>query len=221
MRKRRSSCQNKGSMDGTNRQIGIMGGTFDPVHRAHLALAKQAYEQYKLQEIWMLPNGNPPHKRGSRQADMQYRMEMLALAIEDIPYLKLCDIEQSEEQYHYTYETLRILNKRYPHTTFYFIMGADSLFEFDHWKEPGIICKECILLAAVRDHCKREAIEKRVLELEAQYGATIYLLDTPNMEVASADIRKRCANGEPIDHIVPASVAAYIERHGLYQDSTE
>ena len=74
---------------------------------------------------------------------------------------------------------------------FYFIMGADSLFEFDHWKEPGIICQECILLAAVRDHCEKERIQARIAELKMRYGATIYLLSTPNMDMASADIRRR------------------------------
>ena len=76
-------------MADTGRAVGIMGGTFDPVHNAHLALARQAYEQFSLDEIWMLPNGRPPHKRDSRQADVECRMEMLRLAIRDIPYVKL------------------------------------------------------------------------------------------------------------------------------------
>ncbi len=205
-------------MEDTKKHIGIMGGTFDPVHNAHLMLAKHAYLQYHLDEIWMLPNGNPPHKQDHRQADMECRMEMLKLAIEGIPYLKLCDIERSLEQYHYTYETLRILKKQHPDAVFYFIMGADSLFEFDHWKEPGIICQECILLAAVRDHCEKEQIQKRIAELKVRYGADIYLLSTPNMDMASVDIRRRCVNGDTIYHMVPAAVAAYIKRRGLYQE---
>lgn len=204
-------------MEDTKKHIGIMGGTFDPVHNVHLALAKHAYLQYHLNEIWMLPNGNPPHKKDHRQADMECRMEMLRLAIAGIPYLKLCDVECSLEQYHYTYETLRILKKQHPDMVFYFIMGADSLFEFDHWKEPGIICQECILLAAVRDHCEKERIQARIAELKMRYGATIYLLSTPNMDMASADIRKRCANGDTIYHMVPTAVAAYIKQCGLYQ----
>ena len=110
-------------MEDTKKHIGIMGGTFDPVHNVHLALAKHAYLQYHLDEIWMLPNGNPPHKKDHRQADMECRMEMLRLAIAGIPYLKLCDVECSLEQYHYTYETLRILKKQHPDMVFYFIMG--------------------------------------------------------------------------------------------------
>lgn len=204
-------------MDITKRTVGIMGGTFDPVHKAHLALAKQAYEQFSLDEIWMLPNGNPPHKRDTRQADMECRMEMLRLAIEDIPYLKLCGLERSGQNYHYTYETLGQLKKQHPDTVFYFIMGADSLFEFDTWKEPGIISRECILLAAVRDHRRKEEIQARIRELEGRYGARIYLLNTPNMDIASEDIRRALACQKEISHLVPAPVADYIARHGLYR----
>ena len=198
------------------RHIGIMGGTFDPVHNAHLILAGQAYEQYSLDEIWMLPNGNPPHKRDTRKADMECRMEMLRLAIQDILYLKLCDIERSDSVYHYTYETLRCLNTQYPDTVFYFIMGADSLFDFDQWKEPGIISRECILLAAVRDQHVRSQVQDRIRELEEQYGAEIHILDTPNMDIASADIRECLATGKEVSHMLPEAVEAYIRQKGLY-----
>lgn len=203
-------------MSDTKHRIGIMGGTFDPVHNAHLVLAEQAYEQYALDEIWMLPNGNPPHKRDTRQADMECRMEMLRLAIQDIPYLKLCDMERSSSSYHYTYETLQRLNKQYPDTVFYFIMGADSLFEFDSWKEPGIISRECVLLAAVRDHHVRQQIQDRIRELEDRYGAKIHMLDTPNMDIASADIRERLSGGASVSHLLPEAVETYIRQQGLY-----
>lgn len=206
-------------MDDTKRHIGIMGGTFDPIHYAHLMLAKRAYEQYGLSKIWMLPNGNPPHKRDTRQADMECRMEMVKLAIQDIPYLELCDVERSAAEYHYTYETLHILNERHPDTVFYFIMGADSLFEFEHWRRPDLISRECILLVAVRDHCEKEQIQEQIKRLERQFGAKIYLLDTPSMDLASAKIRRYCIEGKEISQMVPEAVAAYIQQHGLYRDT--
>lgn len=203
-------------MDDAKRHIGIMGGTFDPVHNAHLMLARQAYEQYALDEIWMLPNGNPPHKRDTRKADMECRMEMLRLAIAGIPYLRLCDLERSDAEYHYTYETLGHLKEQHPDTVFYFIMGADSLFEFDQWKEPGIISRECILLAAVRDQHARGQIENRIRELKERYGAEIHILDTPSMDIASADIRECLAAGKSVSHVLPEAVEAYIRQKGLY-----
>ncbi len=207
-------------MAGMEKAIGIMGGTFDPVHNAHLALAKQAYHQFPLDEIWMLPNGNPPHKRDSRQADMKCRLAMLRLAIRNIPYLKLCDVEKSAQEYHYTYETLGYLKKICPDTQFYFIMGADSLFEFDSWKEPGIICRECVLLAAVRDHRPKDEILARIRELEEQYGARIHILNTPNMDIASEDIRRLLAEGKDVSHLVPDAVAEYMDEHDLYRLSS-
>lgn len=206
-------------MDNSKKRIGIMGGTFDPIHNAHLTLAKQAYEQFSLDEIWMLPNGNPPHKRNIRQADVECRINMIQLAIQDIPYLKLCDAERSGRVFHYTYETLQRLHADHPDTVFYFIMGADSLFEFDAWREPGIVSRECILLAAVRDHCHREQIQTRIRELKEKYGAEIHLLDTPNMDIASVDIRELISCGEDISHMVPPVVADYIRSHGLYGES--
>lgn len=204
-------------MADTKKRIGIMGGTFDPVHHAHLALAGKAYEQFSLDEIWMLPNGNPPHKRDTKQADMQCRMEMIRLAIREIPYLKLCDLERSGGEYHYTYETLHQLREQHPDTVFYFIMGADSLFEFDSWRNPEQISRNCILLAAVRDHCEKAKIHERIQELKERYGAEVYLLDTPNMDIASADIRKMLGNGEDISRLVPETVEEYIREKGLYQ----
>lgn len=219
MTRRKSSCQNHNGvrMDGNKRQIGIMGGTFDPVHNAHLALAKQAYEQYGLDEIWMLPNGNPPHKKDTQQADVEYRMQMIRLAIQKIPYLKLCDLECFGESYHYTYKTLQILHKKYPNTLFYFIMGADSLFEFDGWREPEIISKECVLLAAVRDHCHKEEIQEKIRELKDRYGADIRILNTPNMDIASEDIRGRIQHEECTSYLLPTAVEDYIQKHGLYR----
>lgn len=204
-------------MNSRKKRIGIMGGTFDPIHNAHLALAVQAYEQFVLDEVWILPNGNPPHKKDTTQAEVAHRMEMIRLAIQDIRGLRLCDLESSGEEYHYTYETLRRLNERYPDTEFYFIMGADSLFELDSWKEPGIISRECVILAATRDHCRREEIRERIRELKDRYGADIRILNTPNMDIASEEIREMIADGEHIQDIVPPAVAGYIRRHGLYQ----
>ncbi len=203
-------------MEEKKRHIGIMGGTFDPVHNAHLMLAECAFREFGLNEVWMLPNGNPPHKRTSRQTDVHHRTEMLRLAIEDRPYLVLCGMEISSKEYHYTYETLRSLNRLYPDTRFYFIMGADSLFEFEEWKKPEMICQECILLAAVRDGCGQERVLGQMERLRIYMGADIRLLHTPDMDTASSEIRGRIARGESVSAMLPARVEAYIKKNGLY-----
>ncbi len=206
-------------MDGKGKQIGIMGGTFDPIHNAHLALARRAYEQFSLDSIWMLPNGSPPHKQDIMLADVGHRMRMIRLAIEGIPYLELCSLEAVGRGCHYTFETLRHLKEACPGTRFYFIMGADSLFDFDEWREPGIISQECVILAAVRDHLQRARIEEKGRELARRFGTDIRFLDTPNMDIASTDIRARLAAEEDISDMGPPKVEEYIQRHGLYKDT--
>jgi len=203
-------------MDSQKKYIGIMGGTFDPFHNAHLMLAEQAYKQFPLDEIWIIPNGNPPHKWDSEQADVKHRINMIQAAIEKIPYLKFCNIESSSQVYHYTFETLKRLKNANPGVLFYFIMGADSLFDFDDWKEPGEISRDCVILAASRDHCKRAQIEKKMEELKTQFGADIQILNMPTMDIASSDIRLKVARKEDISDMVPRPVAEYIRQHGLY-----
>ena len=129
-------------MEKTNRKIGIMGGTFDPIHIGHLILGEAAYEQFGLDEVWFLPAGNPPHKRNrAGQAKDAQRVEMVRRAIASNPHFVLCTKEMKDEGYTYSYRTLEAMRKEHPGTEFYFIIGADSLFYFDEWKNPERICR--------------------------------------------------------------------------------
>ncbi|MCC8162915.1 MAG: nicotinate-nucleotide adenylyltransferase [Lachnospiraceae bacterium] len=204
-------------MNEEGRRIGLFGGTFDPVHNAHLALARQAYRQYALDTVWLVPTGQPPHKRGQTHTDIRHRMEMIRLAIRDIPGMELCSLEEDAEAYHYTYRTVQILRERCPHDQFYFIMGADSLFNFENWREPGAICSECILLAAIRDAHNMEDIQTQMERLHALYQADIRLLNTPNMNIAAEDIRARIRKGADISGMLPASVEQYLRKNRLYE----
>ena len=125
-------------MEKTNRKIGIMGGTFDPIHIGHLILGEAAYEQFGLDEVWFLPAGNPPHKRNrAGQAKDAQRVEMVRRAIASNPHFVLCTKEMEDEGYTYSYRTLEAMRKEHPGTEFYFIIGADSLFYFDEWKKTS------------------------------------------------------------------------------------
>ena len=154
-------------MEKTIRKVGIMGGTFDPIHIGHLILGEAAYEQFGLDEVWFLPAGNPPHKRNraGRAKDAQ-RVEMVRRAIASNPHFVLCTKEMEDEGYTYSYRTLEAMRKEHPGTEFYFIIGADSLFTFDEWKEPARICRACTLIVAVRDHASSDELNQEIIHLE-------------------------------------------------------
>lgn len=199
-------------------KIGIMGGTFEPIHIGHLLLGIFAYEEYGLDEIWFLPNGNPPHKDTEEKTDgLKHRIEMVSLAIRDIPYFKLNLHEAKENIHSYTYQTMQYFNKMYPDDEFYFILGADSLFSIEKWKYFREIFPTCTILAAMRDDKDKEDMELQIQYLQHKYGAKIELLRAPLLEISSTTIRKRASKGQSIYYMVPDAVADYMAEHRLYQ----
>ena len=198
-------------------KIGIMGGTFDPIHIGHLLLAQFAYEECALDEIWFLPNGNPPHKQTKEGQDaLAHRVEMVRLAIDDVPYFKLCLHESRINRHSYTYKTMQELNALYPENEFYFILGADSLFAIEEWRNFREIFPSCIILAAVRDDKDADDMKMQTVNLEQEYNARISLLKAPQLEISSTTIRERAEKGLSIHYMVPDSVADYIEKNHLY-----
>ena len=148
-------------------KIGIMGGTFDPIHIGHLLLGMFAYEDFGLDEIWFLPNGNPPHKQTKEGEEaLGHRIEMVRRAISDVPYFRLCLHEAKEKEHSYTYKTMRELCALYPEDTFYFILGADSLFAIEEWKYFREIFPTCTILAAMRDDKDVEDMMRQISYLE-------------------------------------------------------
>ena len=181
------------------KKIGIMGGTFDPIHMGHLILGEKAYEQLGLDKVLFMPCGNPPHKqnRKGRATDAQ-RTEMVRLAISDNPHFELSLMEMHEEGYTYTYRTLEQLNKENPDTEYYFIIGADSLFSFDTWREPGRICQEAVLVVATRDHTPVGDLDRQMALMSEKYKGTFVRLDTMNIDVSSELLRSWHRNGQSL-----------------------
>lgn len=202
------------------KRIGIMGGTFDPVHNGHLLLGKQAYMEYQLDEIWYMPSHIPPHKKDHQVTDSENRLAMLYLALRDIPYCKVSEFEMEREGNTYTAQTLRLLKETYPEYQFYFIIGADSLFQLETWYHPREVMELTSLLVSGRE-CESDGktLEGQITHLKEAYGADIQLLHNEEVDIASAEIRKRAADGKDIRKAVPKAVADYIEAHGLYHTS--
>ena len=179
-------------------KVGIMGGTFDPIHIGHLLLGEFAYEDFGLDEIWFVPNGNPPHKetKDSEQA-LRNRVEMVRLAIEHIPYFKLDLSEADTTKHSYTYQTMK---------------------QFEEWRFFREIFTTCTILAAMRDDKDISAMRGQILYLKQTYGANIELLRAPLVEVSSTTIRKRASDGLTVRFMVPDNVADYIREQKLYRE---
>ena len=195
---------------------GIMGGTFNPIHNGHLALAQSALEQFALDEVLFMPCGVPYMKADQHVEDGQIRAEMTALAIEGRPHFRLSLMDLEQEGNTYTYQTLERLKSENPETVYYFIAGADSLFHMTKWAHPERIFADCRVLAAVRDDKTTEDMEAQIRFLERQYNARIHLLQTEPMDISSSGIRRKVAAGESIADMVPEAVRIYIDQKRLY-----
>lgn len=202
-------------------KIGIMGGTFDPIHKGHLMLAECAYTSFGLDEIWFLPNGNPPHKTaGTIGTAIRQRLDMISLAIADKPYFKLERYEADHKQVSYSYETMEHFKKRYPEYTFYFIIGADSLFTIEKWVHPERLMKTCILLAACRNEFgTRQEMQTQIDYLREKYEVSIEWLKMPSVSVSSQEIRRSFHNHTGLsEEMLTDETIRYIEQHHLYED---
>ena len=200
-------------------KIGIMGGTFDPIHNGHLMLGQAAYETFHLDQIWFMPNGHPPHKdRTTIESDVDDRIEMVRLAIGGKEEFRLELYEACREEVSYSYSTLEFFNKIYPEDEFYFIIGADSLFAIETWRSPERLFATCTILAAFRgDKNSRAIMNGKIRRLRRKYDADIRLLDTPVMDVSSHELRRWIREGKDVSALLPKTVEAYIDEHQLYR----
>lgn len=199
-------------------KIGILGGTFDPIHNIHLKLGQQAYEQFHLDEVWFMPSGCPPHKTDHRVTDGVRRSDMIKLAIEGTPGFRYSDFELRRSGNTYTAQTLALLRDIYPEHCFYFIVGADSLYQIESWYEPERVMAQAVLLAAVRPWNEaHKSLEQQIQYLTGKYKAEIYQIQFDAADVSSEEVRRAVKEGRDITGLVPKAVAEYIRTHGLYR----
>lgn len=198
-------------------KIGILGGTFDPIHNGHLMLGRYARDLFQLDEIWFMPNGTPPHKASvSIASQTNHRVEMVRRAIESENNFVLQMYEVDNHETNYSYLTMEHFQEIYPEHEFYFIIGADSLFNIEKWRCPDRLFKTCTILAAYRDGKNKTEMDEQITYLNEKYGADIRLLNTPNVDISSSDIRQRLKLGLDVSEEIPENVLAYINEHRLY-----
>lgn len=202
-------------------RIGIMGGTFNPIHMGHLMLAEYVRDRLALDEIWFIPTGCSYMKQRNielgKMPSPEERMEMTRLAVEDNEYFRCLDIEIKREGNTYTYETMEELKKLYPEHDFFYILGADCLFAIDKWKEPQRIFNACEIAAAVRGDVSSDAMEEKIACLKDEFDARISLFPFRNIEISSTELREYVRQGKSIRYMVCGKVITYIEEKGLYR----
>jgi len=199
-------------------KVGIMGGTFDPIHIGHLILGETAYEQFSLDKVLFMPAGNPPHKRKREgRATDEQRSQMVALAIQDNPHFELSLVEMNPNEYSYTYRTLERLNSENPDVQYYFIIGADSLCDFDTWMEPARICKAANIVIATRKHMVDFELDGRIADLTQKFNGEFHKLDSLNIDISSGMLRDWIKNNRTVKYYLPDAVNAYVEAGNIYQ----
>ncbi len=203
------------------KKIGIMGGTFNPIHFGHLFLAENAFEQIGLDQILFMPSKNPPHKAKPYQVSDQQRVEMISLAIKDNPHFALSTFELERDGYTYTADTLTLLKEEHSDEEYYFIVGADSLFMMQQWYQPEVVFGLCTVVAASRDNVELEKLQQQAEALKQQFQAKILLLDMPTIQIASEEIRNRLKEQRSVRYYLPEGVIDYINKHNLYRTTPE
>lgn len=195
-------------------KIGVFGGSFNPIHRGHLAMATYAVCAFALERMLLLPTGNPPHKHEGL-ADKLDRMEMVRLAAREDPRFEACDLEITREGVIYTVDTLRALKRSLPEAELYYLIGADTLLDLHTWRRIEEVLSLCRFIVCGRPGYRQKEVIS-CMESMRQSGAGMYWLDMPAVDISATMVRAMAAEKRPLEGVVTAPVAAYIQSRGLY-----
>lgn len=200
------------------KRLGVMGGTFDPIHHGHLVAAEGARHEFSLDEVIFVPALVSPHKAGRRTAAPHHRMTMTLLATLSNPFFSVSDVDLRRPGPSYTVDTLRLLREeRGKEAEFFFITGADAILEILRWKDPQLILSMATFVAAARPGYPKERLEEILSRLPREWRSRIVYLEIPALAISSSDLRDRVRRGRPIKYLVPESVEFYVQKEGLYR----
>jgi nicotinate-nucleotide adenylyltransferase len=196
--------------------VGILGGTFNPPHLAHMVCASEARAQLRLDRVLLVPTGVPPHKAMDDEPGPMHRLEMCRLACgEHRDWLAVSAIEVSRDGPSYTVDTLREIHAADPGDELTFIVGGDMAWSLPSWREPEAILELATVAVAERAGARREEVRARLAGMAGAHR--ISYIDVPRLDISSSALRRRVREGRPIDFLVPDAVANYIEQRRLYQ----
>lgn len=201
-------------------RIGIYGGTFDPIHLGHLVLAEQCRERCRLDEVWFIPAGSPPHKAENDISPPQRRLEMLELAIAGHDRFRVQTLELHRPGPSFTVDTLQHFHDEHPDRELFLLLGADSVADLPTWREPQRIFQLATVVAVNRGDSS--PIDRSIVSenFGKDVAERIISVQMPGLEIASRDIRQRVNSGRSIRYLVPRAVEVYIAQHRLYAHTT-
>ena len=197
----------------TVHRVGLMGGTFDPIHNAHLFIAEDARIRFVLDTVLFIPNGSPPHKSGREVASAHHRLEMTKLAVASNPMFRTSEIEMRADAPSYAVDTLRGIRSQFPDSEILYITGTDTVAELMTWKAPEEVIALAQFAAYSRPGCSPEQLQNA---LPANYFSRVHILESINLEISSTDIRQRLSAHKPVRYLIPDAVLEYIEHNDLY-----
>lgn len=200
-------------------RIGIMGGTFDPIHYGHLVAAEVARAEFNLDKVIFIPAGNPPHKQQKSISDAEHRYLMTALAIASNPNFEVSRMEVDKKELTYTIDTVKELQGEYGEATdIYFITGADAMLELLTWYKIEELLTLCRFIAVTRPGFDKKDLEQKIREISSKYNGEVVCIEVPLLAISSTDIRERSLGGKPIKYLLPEAVEEYIVKNGLYKE---
>ncbi len=199
------------------KKTGILGGTFNPVHTGHLILGERSLEEFGLEKVIFMPTGYSYMKDRADILSGEDRLNMVRLAVSDNPHFTVSDMEIRREGATHTADTLRELTLSEPDTLFYYIVGADTLYNMENWIEPEVIFSKCGVLAAIRDDVDSSALMTKAQSLKERFNARIEILTTSCIDISSSMIRERLKKRQSVRYYLPEAVREYILEKGLYQ----
>lgn len=199
-------------------KIGIFGGTFDPVHLAHLVLAETCLEFFELDQVRFVPASTPPHKQEGGITSAKQRIAMLEFATAGIPEFVVDQRETKRGGVNFTCETLAEFRSEFPEDELFFLMGSDSLHDLPTWKEPETIASLATIVAVNRGPISDEQMQSFLAPLSPPVKESVRLVSMPGIEIASRDLRERVTNHRSIRFLTPRPVERYILENGVYQD---
>ena len=199
--------------------IGLFGGSFNPIHNGHVYMARRAVEAFGLDTMYLMPTGNPPHKRRGL-ADKFDRLRMVELALQGEAHLRPLDVEVRREGVIYTVDTLRILHNQMPDSRFLYLIGADTLLDLPHWRCIDEVITLCGFIVCARPGYEEKAVE-RCKETMRQKGADIQSLLMKEQNISATMVRQSLRERKSLERLVPPAVAAYILQKGLYQQEED